>query len=70
MAKNRHLVDNSSVCVAYLTRSGGGTAYTVEYAKKHGLKVINIAANLKKAQNVPEPQAARGLLYIIIYFCD
>lgn len=47
MAKrNRHLVDNSSVCVAHLTRSGGGTAYTVEYAKKHGLKVINIAKNL------------------------
>ena len=47
MAKrNRHLVDNSSVCVAYLTRSGGGTAYTVEYAKKHGLKIINIAKNL------------------------
>lgn len=44
--KNRHLVDNSSVCVAHLTRSGGGTAYTVEYAKKHGLKVINIAKNL------------------------
>mgnify|MGYP004530240879 FL=1 len=47
MAKrNRHLVDNSSVCVAYLTQSGGGTAYTVEYANKHGLKVINIAENL------------------------
>lgn len=47
MAKrNRHLVDNSSVCVAYLTQSGGGTAYTVEYANKHGLKIINIAKNI------------------------
>ena len=44
--KNRHLVDNSSVCVAYLTQSGGGTAYTVEYANKHGLKIINIAKNI------------------------
>lgn len=34
------------LCVAYLTQSGGGTAYTVEYANKHGLKVINIAKNL------------------------
>lgn len=37
--KNRHLVDNSSVCVAHLTQSGGGTAYTVEYAKNTDLKL-------------------------------
>ena len=30
--RNRHLVDNSSVCVAYCTRKTGGTAYTVRYA--------------------------------------
>lgn len=40
--RNRHLVDNSSVCVCYLIRNSGGTAYTVGYAEKHGLKVINI----------------------------
>lgn len=40
--RNRHLVDNSSICVCYLTKNNGGTAYTVEYAKKHGLMVINI----------------------------
>lgn len=32
--RNRHLVDNSSVCIAYLTESKGGTAYTVNYAKQ------------------------------------
>lgn len=41
--RNRHLVDHSSVCVCYLTQSKGGTAYTVNYAKKQGLKVINLA---------------------------
>lgn len=41
--RNRHLVDNSSLCVCYLTRDSGGTAYTVGYAKKQGLKVINLA---------------------------
>ena len=41
--RNRHLVDHSSVCVCYLTQSNGGTAYTVNYAKKQGLKVINLA---------------------------
>lgn len=41
--RNRHLVDNSSVCICYLTRRTGGTAYTVDYADKNGLQVINIA---------------------------
>ena len=41
--RNRHLVDNSGVCACYLTKGSGGTAYTVNYAKKQGLKVVNIA---------------------------
>ena len=41
--RNRHLVDNSSACIAYLTESKGGSAYTVDYATKHGLSVFNIA---------------------------
>lgn len=42
--RNRYLADHSSVCVCvcYLTESKGGTAYTVNYAKKQGLKVINL----------------------------
>ena len=41
--RNRHLVDNSSVCVCYLTKNTGGTVYTVNYARAKGLEVINIA---------------------------
>ena len=41
--RNRHLVDNSSVCICYLTEKTGGTAYTVDYAKKNGLLVVNTA---------------------------
>ena len=41
--RNRHLVDNSSVCVCYLTKPTGGTAYTVDYARRMGLRIINIA---------------------------
>jgi len=44
--RNRHLVDNSSACIAYLTKNKGGTAYTVDYATKHGLTVFNIADHL------------------------
>ena len=40
--RNRSLVDNSSICVCWLTRSTGGTAYTVKYAIKQGLKIINL----------------------------
>ena len=41
--RNRHLVDNSGVCVCYMNRSSGGTAYTVQYAREQGLEIINIA---------------------------
>lgn len=41
--RNRHLVDSSSYCICYLTKHSGGTAYTVEYAKKKGLTVMNLA---------------------------
>ncbi len=41
--RNRHLVDCSSACICYQTKASGGTAYTVEYARKHGLRIINLA---------------------------
>ena len=41
--RNRHLVDHSSVCVCYLTKKDGGTAYTVDYAERQGLEIINLA---------------------------
>ena len=41
--RNRHLVDHSGICVCYLTKDSGGTAYTVRYARTHGLEIINLA---------------------------
>lgn len=41
--RNRHLVDNSSVCICYLTKEDGGTAYTVTYAQRKKLNIINLA---------------------------
>ena len=40
LARNRYMVDKSDVLLAYCTRSSGGTAYTVDYAKRAGLHVI------------------------------
>ena len=47
--RNRYMVDHSSVCVCYLTRKNGGTAFTVKYAQSKGLSVCNLAS-----ENFPE----------------
>ena len=41
--RDRKMVDGASVCVAWCTRRSGGTAYTVRYALKQGVRVINLA---------------------------
>jgi uncharacterized phage-like protein YoqJ len=40
--RNRALVDGAGLCVAYLGSSGGGTAYTVGYARRQGIEVVNL----------------------------
>lgn len=40
-ARDRYIVDASSVCVKYQYKSTGGTAYTTAYAYKKELKVIS-----------------------------
>ena len=45
--RNRYLVDNSSLCICYLTKLSGGTAYTVRYAESKGVYVRNIANTIK-----------------------
>ena len=39
--RNRELVDRSSLCISYQSRTAGGTAYTVDYAERQGLPVTN-----------------------------
>lgn len=41
--RNRRLVNDSSFCICYLTRTSGGTVYTVNYAKNNGIQIINLA---------------------------
>lgn len=43
--RNRHLVDNSSLCICYLTENSGGTHYTVRYAEQKALDIVNVAVN-------------------------
>ena len=42
--RNRALVSDSDFCIAYITQTTGGSAYTVELAKKKGVEIINLAA--------------------------
>lgn len=42
LARNRHLVDWSSYCICYCSKGCGGTAYTIYYAREHGLEIHNI----------------------------
>lgn len=41
--RNRYMVDNSAYCIAYLTQNRSGTLYTVNYAKRNGKTIVNIA---------------------------
>ena len=38
--RNRKMVDRSSVCVCYLTKTRGGTVYTASYASECGREII------------------------------
>ena len=44
LLRDRTLVDGSAHCVSYCTRSRTGTAYTVKYAMKRGVKVLNASS--------------------------
>lgn len=40
--RNQYMVDNSRVVLAYLRKDFGGTANTVNYARRKGIEIINI----------------------------
>ncbi len=39
---DRFMINNSSLCIALFDGRPGGTSSTIAYAKKHGVKVIEI----------------------------
>lgn len=42
LTRDRKLIDGADACVAYCSKSRGGTAYTYSYALKQGLEIINL----------------------------
>jgi uncharacterized phage-like protein YoqJ len=43
LVRNRFMVDHASRCIAYMEQPVGGTAFTLRYAVKKGLPVLNLA---------------------------
>ena len=46
LERDRKLVEDCVRCVAYCKKSTGGTAYTMYYALKKGIEVINLAESM------------------------
>ena len=42
-ARDRYMIDNSSYLICYYTGHGGGTGYTVSYARERRINIKNIA---------------------------
>lgn len=40
LVRDRYMVDRADLVFAYCTRETGGTAYTVDYAKRKGIRVV------------------------------
>lgn len=40
--RNRHMVDDACICIAFMEKECGGTAYTVRYARQRQLAVMNL----------------------------
>ena len=52
LERNRAMVDGSDVCIAFVTKDTGGSAYTVHYAEEQGVRVVNLAKYLARSQNI------------------
>lgn len=43
--RNRYMVNRSGFLIGYVAKTTGGSFYTLQYAKKQGLRIRNIAPN-------------------------
>ena len=46
--RNRYLVDHADLCLCFLEDETGGTAYTVRYAERAGIPVINLSPKARE----------------------
>ena len=43
LRRDRYMVDHSSLLIAAFDGTGGGTMYTLNYAMKQGLAIVDLA---------------------------
>nr|WP_242861871.1 SLOG family protein [Christensenella timonensis] len=48
--RNRFMADHASRLICYHDGQSGGTAYTVDYCRKKGIEIINLAEKIKAAR--------------------
>lgn len=48
LERNRYMIDNSSLLIAFFDGISGGTKFTVKYAEKNGLEIVIINSEGKK----------------------
>lgn len=63
LERDRRLVAGSDICVAFCTRSRGGTAYTCACALRAGLELINLHERMRRqgsAQPFPSGMSGSG----------
>lgn len=56
LVRNRYMVDNSLVCVAYYNEAHrvGGTHHTASYCQRQGVLLVNLYETLTETTNEPE----------------
>ncbi len=47
-ARNRYMIDNSSVALCYISHNWGGAAKSYSYAKKTGIKLVNLSGGSRR----------------------
>lgn len=51
-ARNRYMVDHAQYCICYCGKATGGTAYTVRYARKKGVQIVNLWEKTERTEKI------------------
>lgn len=57
LVRDRFMVDHADRCIAYMRQAVGGTAYTVKYAIRSGLPILNLAVEDEVRRFLTEEEA-------------
>lgn len=66
--QTRPLVENSSVCIAYLNKTCGGTRYTVNYALRAGIPIRNLATPSHSAKWMKRFFTPASIILICLFY--